>query len=180
MPRDCIFRSPMRMVRTNKQQLGLLPLIAKSRLVIPGHMDPHLGQFRTDAPTTALVAVRLAKAVSQWRGWEGWSFDVTTAFLSGLKTERQIYVKAPPEGIPAAEGWEASTFRASPGLEECLWSHGGPTLVVSARCPAGPQDALEGAASGTSDFCGGCGHCCVCTWMTGSCLGTLRIHGSSS
>ena len=107
VPREAVFKSPMRMVRVNKQQKMLLPLLAKSRLVILGHRDPHLGLFRTDAPTTSLVSVRMAKAISQFRSWICWSFDVTTAFLSGLETDRQIYVKAPAEGLPAAEGWSA-------------------------------------------------------------------------
>ena len=75
--------------------------------MIPGHRDPGLGLFRTDAPTTSVVSVRLAKAISQRRGWVIWTFDVTTAFLSGLKTERAIYVRGPPEGLPATNGWEA-------------------------------------------------------------------------
>lgn len=107
IPRDAVFRSPMRMVRTNKQQKSLLPLIAKSRLVIPGHTDPHLGMFRTDAPTTSLAATKMAKAISQRRRWQCWSFDVTTAFLSGLKTERRIFAKAPADGLPPAESWDA-------------------------------------------------------------------------
>lgn len=31
---------------------GLTKHIAKSRVVIPGHLDPGLGEFRTDSPTT--------------------------------------------------------------------------------------------------------------------------------
>ena len=69
---DTVFRTPMRMVRTNKQQKGLLPVLAKSRLVLPGHTDPGLGMFRTDSPTTGLVAVRMAKAVAQFRDWILW------------------------------------------------------------------------------------------------------------
>ena len=103
---DMVFRTPMRMVRTNKQQKGLLPILAKSRLVLPGHTDPGLGMFRTDSPTTGLVAVRMAKAVAQFRGWTLWIFDVTTAFLSGLATDREIYAKAPPDGLPGTDGWE--------------------------------------------------------------------------
>ena len=102
-----VFRSPMRMVRTNKQQKMLLPILAKSRLVIPGHTDPNLGFFRTDSPTTSLTSVRLAKAVGQFRNWTVWSFDVTTAFLSGLETQRELYVKAPVDGLPPTDGWDA-------------------------------------------------------------------------
>lgn len=37
VPRHEIFRSPLRWVRTNKTGNLLVPLVAKSRLVIPGH-----------------------------------------------------------------------------------------------------------------------------------------------
>ena len=49
VPRSCIFKAPLRMVRTNEQSNPVLPLIAKSRLVVPGHLDPQLGDFRTDS-----------------------------------------------------------------------------------------------------------------------------------
>ena len=107
IPRSKIFRSPLRMVRTNKTGGLLMPLVAKSRLVVPGHLDPGLGMFRTDAPTVSLMSTRLAKAVAAGRGWDCWSFDITTAFLSGDHTDREIYVRAPPEGLPAARGQSA-------------------------------------------------------------------------
>ena len=69
----------------------MLPLVAKSRLVIPGRLDPQLRSFRSDSPTVALQSVRIAKALAQHRGWECDSFDVTTAFLSGEKTSRNIH-----------------------------------------------------------------------------------------
>ena len=56
IPRSKIFRSPLRMVRTNKTGGLLMPLVAKSRLVVPGHLDPGLGMFRTDAPTVSLMS----------------------------------------------------------------------------------------------------------------------------
>ena len=108
-----VFRSPMRMVRTNKQQKMLLPILAKSRLVIPGHTDPNLGFFRTDSPTTSLTSVRLAKAIGQFRNWTVWSFDVTTAFLSGLETQRELYVKAPADGLPPTDGWDVQSYLMS-------------------------------------------------------------------
>lgn len=104
IPRYKIFRSPLRMVRTNRSGGVMQPLIAKSRLVVPGHLDPGLGLFRTDAPTTSQVATRLAKATAAARGWDAWSFDVTTAFLSGDNTDREIYVRAPGEGLPGVRG----------------------------------------------------------------------------
>ena len=107
IPKWEIFRSPLRWVRTNKSGNLMLPLVAKSRLVIPGHLDPQLGSFRSDSPTVALQSVRIAKALAQHRGWECDSFDVTTAFLSGEKTSRSIHVRAPEGGLPAVEGHPA-------------------------------------------------------------------------
>ena len=83
IPKQHIFKAPLRMVRVNKNGGGLLlPLIAKSRLVVPGHRDPHLGQFRTDAPTASLVGIRIAKTIAMARNWNFHSFDISTAFLS--------------------------------------------------------------------------------------------------
>ena len=50
--RSLVFRAPLRMVRTNKSKEAM-KLIAKSRLVVPGHLDPQLGDYRTDSPTVA-------------------------------------------------------------------------------------------------------------------------------
>ena len=98
IPRRQIFRGPLRMVRVNKQTL-----IAKSRLVVPGHRDPGLGHFRSDSPTATLQAVRVSKATAVRNGWKGWSFDVTTAYLSGENLQRNVYARAPEEGLPAVD-----------------------------------------------------------------------------
>ena len=87
VPRHQIFKAPLRMVRTNKAAAATLPLVAKSRLVVPGHRDPGLREFRTDAPTVGATATKIAKAIAQARRWVIWAFDVTTAFLSGERTE---------------------------------------------------------------------------------------------
>ena len=130
VPRHQIFKAPLRMVRTNKAAAATLPLVAKSRLVVPGHRDPDLGGFRTDAPTVGATATKIAKAIAQARGWVLWSFDVTTAFLSGERTDREIYVRAPPEGLPKTKQMEAVTggqllrvLKSAYGLTEAprLW-----------------------------------------------------------
>ena len=102
VPKSKVFRLPLRYVRTNKG--GLQGLIAKSRLVAPGHEDPQLGQFRTDAPTTTPLANTLTKIVAASWKWKVWCFDVETAFLSGKATSREVYVRAPKEGLPACRG----------------------------------------------------------------------------
>ena len=35
------------------------------------------------------------------------TFDVKTAFLSGKELGRDLYIKAPREGLPAVAGWPA-------------------------------------------------------------------------
>ena len=79
-------------------------LKAKSRLVVPGHKDPDLGEFRTDSPTTSTLAVQVTAAIAVSMDWEGETFDVSTAFLSGKETTRNVYVRAPKDGLPAVEG----------------------------------------------------------------------------
>ena len=58
VPTDRIFAVPLRHVRTNKDKSGIDGnLEAKSRFVVPGHVDPdgevpvEEGGFKTDAPT---------------------------------------------------------------------------------------------------------------------------------
>lgn len=76
---------------------------AKSRIVIPGHTDPGLGEFRSDSPTTTPTAIRMMKSLCVSRHWTSYVFDVATAFLSGKNTNRLVYVRAPKEGLPATE-----------------------------------------------------------------------------
>ena len=100
VPRSKIFRAPMRIVRVNKAAEKLAPLVAKSRLIIPGHLDPEIGTYRTDSPTAATMTTRLIKLLAASRGYQIYSFDVSTSFLSGKATEREIYVRAPTTGRP--------------------------------------------------------------------------------
>ena len=92
-----------RWVRTNKaKEVGMMAkIVAKSRIVIPGHLDPGLGEFRTDSPTTTPAAVRILKTLAVSRRWKVYVFDVSTAFLSGKATEREVYIRGPEDGLPA-------------------------------------------------------------------------------
>ena len=103
VPKDKIFSSPLRFVRTNKGEKAKA-LKAKSRLVVPGHKDPDLGEFRTDSPTTSTLAVQVAATIAASKDWEGETFDVSTAFLSGKETDRNVYIRAPKDGLPSVEG----------------------------------------------------------------------------
>ena len=98
--------APMRFVRTNKGRLGEA-LIGKCRLVLPGHRDPQIGWYRTDAPTTSPLAVYVAAVITLSMGWIGMLFDVSIAFLTGKKLDREVYACGPKEGLPAVEGAEA-------------------------------------------------------------------------
>ena len=109
--KSLIFQVPLRVIRTNRGKLvnGVVDkLMAKSRLVAPGHMDPQLGELRTDSPTTQPLAVALTATVAALLGWSGFTFDVMTAFLSGKATEREVYVRAPSRLASRSQGSEAS------------------------------------------------------------------------
>jgi hypothetical protein len=93
--RELIFTAPMRFLRTNKSRQPD-ELIAKSRLIIPGHMDPQLGLYRTDAPTTSGLAVLVVATLAAGRGWYLRFFDV-----SGKEMGRTVYVRGPVDGLPA-------------------------------------------------------------------------------
>ena len=58
------------------------------------------------------TAVQLAKTIAATRKWEASCFDVTTAFLSGKEVSREVYIRPPPEGLPACE--EAGEEAVSP------------------------------------------------------------------
>ena len=102
IPKEKIISAPMRYVRTNINKDTKI-LEAKSRLIIPGHTDPEIGMHRTDAPTTTHLAVIVAATIAVSLGFDIETFDVTTAFLSGMAMTRKLYTKAPPEGLPATE-----------------------------------------------------------------------------
>ena len=90
-------------IRVNKAVEKLALLVAKSRLIIPGHLDPEIGTYRTDSPTAATMTTRLTRLVkilAAPRGYHIYSFDVSTAFLSGKATEREIYLRAPTTRLP--------------------------------------------------------------------------------
>ena len=121
--RRLIFRAPARLVRVNKGAMeGVLK--AKSRMVIPGHLDPHLGSYRADAPTTTWSAVQLAKNIASMRGWVASCFDVTTAFLSGKEVDREVYIRAPCDGLPEIEELNEKAVSPNELLKVCKSAYG--------------------------------------------------------
>ena len=83
-----MFCLPARFVYTNKSKDGS-ELIAKSRMVIPGHVDPDgeklvdEGGFRTDAPTASQTSLHLFLSPAVRSKWLIESFDVNNACLFG-------------------------------------------------------------------------------------------------
>ena len=105
-------------------------MIAKSRLVVPGDVDPdgenavEDGGFRTDAPTAPQLAFHLLMSYAVRRQWHLRTFDVSTAFLSGKAHNREIYMRPPPEGLPGVPpGSLLKIVKGAYGLREAprLW-----------------------------------------------------------
>ncbi|OLQ12139.1 Transposon Ty1-DR1 Gag-Pol polyprotein [Symbiodinium microadriaticum] len=125
VPRARVFRVPARVVRTNKATAGSKDLVAKSRIVLPGHVDPDVlgGELRTDSPTTTMTAVRMAMSVALQRRWRCLLFDVSTAFLSGKSVARDLYCRPPRDlhGVGAFGLWRI--LKSAYGLAEAprLW-----------------------------------------------------------
>ena len=123
IPRSRIFAVPARVVRTNKKPAGEPGLTPKSRIVLPGHLDPDMGMIRTDAPTTQMSAVRLAISLGLQLDWSFLLFDVSTAFLSGKAVDRDLYVRPPRDlrCVNAAALWRI--LKSAYGLSEAprLW-----------------------------------------------------------
>ena len=93
VPTDRIFKRPARIVRTDKNQMeGYLS--AKSRMVLPGDVDPdgekpfEDGGIRIDAPTSSQLAFHVFCSNAVRRQWRIRSFDVSTAFLHGDEQPR--------------------------------------------------------------------------------------------
>ena len=94
-----IISAPVRHVRIAKRNGDSVQ--PKSRLTIPGHLDPHFRTNRPDAPRTSWVAVQTAVtiAVSLNMFWE--TLDVSAGFLSGMPIDRSSHIQAPSCGLPS-------------------------------------------------------------------------------
>ncbi len=129
IPGDRIFSMPFRFIRTNKDKSGD-DLIAKSRIVTPGHVDPdgdvpiEHGGFRTDAPTASQLAFHMLCSSAVRKKWKLRSFDCKTAFLTGEAHNRELYVRPPREGLPGVPpGSLIKLIKGAYGLGEAprLW-----------------------------------------------------------
>ena len=106
VPTGRIFAVPLRYVRTNKDKSGTDGnLEAKSRIVVPGHVDPdgeipvEEGGFKTDAPTAPQLAFHILLSTAVRSQWKLKTFDCKSAFLPGKQTDRELYARPPKEGL---------------------------------------------------------------------------------
>ena len=130
VPKERIFTRSFRYVRTNKAETETDPLQAKSRIVVPGDVDPdgdiplEEGGFRTDAPTCPQIAFHLLMSMAVTKKRRIGSFDCKTAFLTGKGHDREIYCRPPKEGLPGvAPGSLLKIVKGAYGLREAprLW-----------------------------------------------------------
>ena len=71
--------------------------VAKARLVAKGFQDPDAASTRSDSPTCAKESLRLVLMLIASNKWTLNSMDIKTAFLQGMKFDRDVYLLPPPE-----------------------------------------------------------------------------------
>ena len=74
---------------------------ALAPLVVTGYgdIDALEGRVQTDARNTSRFSKSLLLSVSVLCNWNGWTADVSTAFLQGLPHERQLWIKLPADAL---------------------------------------------------------------------------------
>ena len=106
---------PSRAVYRDKN-IGVPPLKAKCRVVAAGFKDPDLAQLPRFAPTASRVAFHTVLQVASTGQledppWKLASADVSTAFLQGKGSDRQLplYLRTPQDGLIKTAGFYAVT-----------------------------------------------------------------------
>ncbi|CAK0871378.1 unnamed protein product [Prorocentrum cordatum] len=100
LPSRFVYRDKNAPLRTDRHPL---PVKAKARLCIGGHMGPRLaqGDLRTDAPTATRNSTILFFTVCQRFGLEIYAADVEAAFMQGdEQPDQQLHMAQPREGLP--------------------------------------------------------------------------------
>ncbi|CAK0836030.1 unnamed protein product [Prorocentrum cordatum] len=100
LPSRFVYRDKNAPLRTDKHPL---PVKAKARLCVGGHMDPRLaqGDLRTDAPTVTRNSTMLFFTICQRFDLEIYAADVEAAFMQGEEQpDQQLHVAQPREGLP--------------------------------------------------------------------------------
>ena len=74
---------------------------AKARLIVRGYSDKDAleGKVDTAAPTTSRLSGSILLSLMSTLKWNGWTADVSTAFLQGLPQEHKLWVKLPREAL---------------------------------------------------------------------------------
>ncbi|CAE7697802.1 RE1 [Symbiodinium microadriaticum] len=80
----------------------------KARLVVGGHLDPDIGEVKTDAPTISRLGLLtilqiVASHQRDEKPWTASAGDVSAAFLNGQPIKRLLYMKQPKTGFPDME-----------------------------------------------------------------------------
>ena len=87
-----------------RSETNNLPVKAKARLCVGGHMDPRLsqGELRTDAPTVTRNSTMLFFTIVQRFGLDVVAADVEAAFMQGdpQHGDQELYMAQPREGLP--------------------------------------------------------------------------------
>ena len=93
LPSRFAYRDKNSGLRTAGSEFAGLPLKAKARLCVGGHLDPDLPSraLRTDAPTVGRLALNLFIVVCRMLDWMPETADVEAAFLKGLECPRGLY-----------------------------------------------------------------------------------------
>ncbi|CAK0846224.1 unnamed protein product, partial [Prorocentrum cordatum] len=100
LPSRFVYRDKNAPLRTDKHPL---PVKAKARLCVGGHMDPRLaqGDLRADAPTVTRNSTMLFFTICQRFDLEIYAADVEAAFMQGdEQPDQQLYMAQPREGLP--------------------------------------------------------------------------------
>ena len=91
----------IRWVRTNKND-GLIDkdFLAKSRFVVQGFKDKHLGHYRRDAATASAIAESICLTVCAYYKFVLIAKDIKNAYFSGKALGREVYLEPPNAGFP--------------------------------------------------------------------------------
>ena len=103
LPSRFVYRDKNAPLRTDKHPL---PVKAKARLCVGGHMDPRLaqGDLRTDAPTVTRNSTMLFFTICQRFDLEIYAADVEAAFMQGdEQPDQQLYMAQPRDGLPGLQ-----------------------------------------------------------------------------
>ena len=77
----------------------------KARLVARGYEEQEVN-LRTDSPTCSREGLRTVLSIIVSNNWKCRSTDIKAAFLKGSQTERDVYLRPPPEADHPKTLWK--------------------------------------------------------------------------